>query len=63
MTPNAAIPALNTYKDGLSEMEKEILRSSLFGPFQGAVESPAMKRLFKSTLELGFPQAGELLSL
>lgn len=31
----------------------------MFGPDRGAVDSPEMNRLFKSTMELGFLQVGE----
>ena len=51
-----------TYENGLSETEEQYLRRSLFGPDRGAVDSPSMNRLFKSTLELGYPQLGETLS-
>ena len=52
-----------TYEIGLSKTEERILEYRLFGPDRGAVDSPSMKRLFKSTLELGYPQPGETLSM
>lgn len=58
-----AIPAFKTYGSGLGEAEDQFLRRNLFGQDRGAVDSPSMKRFFKSTLELGCPQSGELLSV
>ena len=54
-----AIPVAKTYEKGLPETEEQLLRRSLFGPSLGAVDSPGMNRLFKSTLELAYPQRGE----
>lgn len=51
-----AFPASITYENGLSKIEEQLLRRDLFGPNRGAVDSPGMNRLFKSTLELGYPQ-------
>lgn len=51
-----AIPAPKTYENGLSKTEEQLLRRNLFGPNRGAVDSPSMNRLFKSILELGYPQ-------
>lgn len=53
------MPAPKTYETGLSKTEEQLLRRNFFGPNRGAVDSPGMTRLFKSTLELGYPQAGE----
>lgn len=53
------MPAPKTYEIGLSKTEEQLLRRNFFGPNRGAVDSPGMTRLFKSTLELGYPQAGE----
>ena len=58
-----ASSASKTYENGLSETEEQYLRRSLFGPDRGAVDSPSMNRLFKSTVELGYPQPGEPLPL
>lgn len=58
-----AIPASKTYENGLSKAEEQFLRRDLFGPDRGAVDSPSMTRLFKSTLELGYPQPGEPLTV
>lgn len=51
-----AVPTPKAYEHGLSKTEEQMLRRSLFGPTRGAVDSPGMNRLFKSTLELGYPQ-------
>ncbi|MCJ1450950.1 hypothetical protein MMC28_001284 [Mycoblastus sanguinarius] len=49
-------PLSNSYENGLNKEEKALLRHNMFGPDVGAKGSESMKRLFKSTLELGFPQ-------
>ena len=54
-----AIPASKTYENGLGKAEERFLRRNMFGPDRGAVDSPSMNRLFKSTLELGYPQPGK----
>ena len=54
-----ATSAPKTYKNGLSKTEEQLLRRNLFGPIPEAVDSPDMARLFKSTLELGYPQPGK----
>lgn len=57
-----AIPTPKEYENGLCKTEEQMLRLSLFGPNRGAVDTPGMNRLFKSTLELGYPQPGESIS-
>ena len=54
-----ATSAPKTYKNGLSKTEEQLLRRHLFGPIPEAMDSPGMARLFKSTLELGYPQPGK----
>lgn len=54
-----AFPAPKTFESALSKTEEQLLRRNLFGPNRGAVDSPGMNRLFKSTLELGYPRPGE----
>ena len=54
-----ATSAPKTYKNGLSKTEEQLLRRHLFGPTPEAMDSPGMARLFKSTLELGYPQPGK----
>ena len=54
-----ATSAPKTYQNGLSKTEEQCLRRNLFGPMPEAVDSPGMARLFKSTLELGYPQPGK----
>ena len=54
-------PLSNSYENGLNKEEKALLRHNMFGPDVGAKGSESMKRLFKSTLELGFPQDGKLI--
>ena len=54
-----SIPERDRYLDGLSTAEVEYLKRSLFGPDRGPEDYEHMNRLFKSTLELGFPQPGE----
>ena len=56
---NNFIPERDRYVNGLSTAEVEYLKRSLFGPDRGPEDSERMNRLFKSTLELGFPQPGE----
>ncbi|KAL9137457.1 MAG: hypothetical protein Q9175_001346 [Cornicularia normoerica] len=51
-----AIHTPKTYENGLSKTEAQLLRRNLFGPDRGAVSSSGMNRLFKSTLELAYPQ-------
>ena len=55
----STIPTPNEYENGLCETGEQMLRLSLFGSNRGAVDTPGMNRLLKSTLELGFPQPGE----
>ena len=57
------MPACTAYEDGLSKTEEQLLRRNLYGPNGGAVDSPSLNRLFKSTLELGYPQPGEPVSV
>lgn len=47
------------YQDGLSERELEILKTNIFGPKEQWTITLEMERLFKSTVELGFPQKGK----
>ena len=53
------IPERDRYVNGLSSAEVEYLKRMLFGPDRGPEDCERMNRLFKSTLELGFPQPGE----
>lgn len=53
------MPERDRYVNGLSDAEVEYLKRSLFGPDRGPDNDESMSRLFKSTLELGFPQPGE----
>ena len=55
-------PVSTGYGNGLNKKAEQTLRRMMFGPDRGAVDSAGMKRLFKSTLELGIPQPGEQLS-
>ena len=48
-----------TYDNGLNRSEEHLLRRRLFGSDREAVASGAMNRLFRSTMELGYPQPGE----
>ena len=58
-TSNENMPERDRYVDGLSTAEVDYLKRTFFGPNQGLEISERMNRLFKSTLELGFPQPGE----
>lgn len=49
----------HAYENGLSNAEKEKLRRMMFGPDGGGQPTERMERLFESTVNLGFPQAGE----
>lgn len=49
----------NTYENGLSNPEKNLLHYNMFGPDGGAQPTERMKSLFDSTINLAFPQAGE----
>lgn len=51
--------ASQAYEDGLSKTQEQLLRRSLFGAISEAVETPGMARLFKSALELAYPQPGK----
>lgn len=47
------------YVNGLSPVEVNYLKHSLFGPDWGPEDCERTNRFFKSTLELGFPQPGK----
>ena len=53
------MPERDRYVDGLSTADVENYKRMFFGPDRGPEESERTNRLFKSTLELGFPQPGE----
>lgn len=48
-----------SYEHGLSDREEQIIRYNMFGRDRGAVDTPGMNRLLKSTLELGYSQPGK----
>lgn len=48
----------HSYEDGLSKEEIGLLENTMFGQTGWPLESPKVKRLFTSMMDMGFPQAG-----